>query len=64
MAANNRERARKWIYVALSLSTPLALLVGIVVIKSAAEVGPLLASEKNRPDAGSKSAEADHPPIK
>jgi len=57
MAANNRERATKWIYWPLSLSTPLALLVGIVVIKSAAEVGPLLASANNRPDTSSKSAD-------
>jgi protein-L-isoaspartate(D-aspartate) O-methyltransferase len=57
MLANNRERARKWIYLSLSLLVPLALLVGIVVIKIAAEVGPLLASEKNRPDTPSKSAD-------
>ena len=57
MAANNPELARKWIYLSLSLLTPLALFVGIVVIKSAAEVSPLLCSENSSSDTASKSAD-------
>jgi len=57
MAASNPERARKWIYLSLSLLTPLALFVGIIVIKSAIKPVRLVASANQSPDTASKSAD-------
>ncbi len=55
MLANNRELARKWIYLSLSLLTLVALLVGIVVIKTAAEAPVGLASQTKPADANQPS---------